>query len=216
MIVTQDKIMAGQDLAPHEENRVIVPFPIAYKTTAETAAEALVRLPRPLQEALTEIQRTLPIQPHDAIPRLLALIEQYPDRLLLYNYLQSAYHWADLPEKANEVIRKNYQNNPDYLPARLAYANLCLQEGAYEKIADIFDYTFDLRLLYPGQEEFHIAEVRNFMGLVGLYFVKTGQPEIAAIYYNQLKQIAPDFALTQELRRQLQPGLMERLLRFFG
>jgi tetratricopeptide (TPR) repeat protein len=208
--------VAGQNLSSHKENRITVVFPIAYKTTAETPAETLARLPQPLQAALVKIQRTLPIQPHDAIPKLLALIEQYPDRLLLFNYLQSAYHWADLPEKANEVVRNNYQNNPDYLPARLAYADLCLQEGAYGKIADIFDYTFDLYLLYPHQKEFHIAEVRNFMGLVGLYFVKTGQPEVAAIYYRQLKQTAPDFALTQELKRQLQPGLIERLLRFFG
>ncbi len=211
-----DRTVAEHNLSQQKENRITVVFPLEYKTTAETTAETLAPLPQPLQAALAEIQRTLPLQPDDAIPQLLALIEQYPDSVFLYNYLQSAYHWAGLPEKANDVVRKNYQNNPDYLPARLAYANLCLQEGASAKIAEIFDHTFDLRLLYPDQEEFRIAEVRNFLGLVGLYFVKAGQPEVAAIYYSQLKRIAPDFTLTQELKRQLQPGFIDQLRRFFG
>jgi tetratricopeptide (TPR) repeat protein len=115
-------------------------------------------------------------------------------------------------EQAEAVIRENYQRNPDYLFARLNYAELFLEKGDYEQVAEILEHKFDLKLLYPQRNRFHISEVANFMGLVGIYWVKIGKREAAQKYYELLEQVAPDYPMTKQLRSTLFPGLLQRLL----
>ena len=131
---------------------------------------------------------------------------------MLYNYLSVAYSHAGQREKAEEVIQENYQRNPDYLFARLNYAELCRAQGNYQQIAEIFEHKFDLKLLYPKRKRFHISEVANFMGLIGIYFLETGQREAAERYYEILKEIAPGYPMTKMLRRKLHPSFLRRLL----
>ncbi|MEW5960034.1 MAG: hypothetical protein AB1801_20115, partial [Chloroflexota bacterium] len=113
--------------------------------------------------------------------------------------------------KLEEVIQENYRRNPDYLFARLNYAEMCRARGEYDKIAEIFEYKFDLKLLYPNRKQFHISEVANFMGLIGVYFFETGQQDVSEKYYDILKQIAPEYPMTKMLRWKLHPGLIRRV-----
>ena len=112
-----------------------------------------------------------------------------------------------------EVILENYQRNPDYLFARLNYGELCRLQGDYEQIAEIFEHKFDLKLLYPRRKRFHISEVANFMGLIGVYFFETGQPDVAERYYEMLEQIAPDYPMTRLLQSKLHPTFFGRILK---
>ena len=130
---------------------------------------------------------------------------------MLYNYLSAAYSSAGQRERAEAVARENYQRNPDYLFARLNYAGLYLAKGEYEKIAEIFDHKFDLKLLYPKRKRFHVSEVANFMGLIGIYFFETGERQAAEKYYDILQQIAPGYPMVKMLRRKLFPNLLQRL-----
>ena len=91
----------------------------------------------------------------------------------------------------SSYIMENYRRNPDYLFARLNYAELCLARGDYETVAEIFEHKFDLKLLYPKRRRFHISEVANLMGLMGVYLLETGECEAAEKYYEILSQIAP-------------------------
>ena len=50
---------------------------------------------------------------------------------------------------------------PDYLFGRLAYARDCLERGDLDKVSEIFEGKFDLKLLYPDRERFHVSEVLN-------------------------------------------------------
>ena len=77
-------------------------------------------------------------------------------------------------------------------------------------MADIFAHTFDLNALYPQRKRFHLSEVANFMGIVGLYFLAIGNRELAEHYDSLLQQIAPDFPLTRRLHKKLFPGLLRR------
>ena len=81
----------------------------------------------------------------------------------------------------------------------------------YAKIPEIFDHKFDLKLLYPKRNRFHITEVANFMGLIGLYFLAIGERGLAEKYNAALQEAAPDFPMAQKLRRALMPGLFARL-----
>ena len=181
-------------------------------TTSPIQDRAYKRLPGSVKDAIERLHYESQVQPRKAIPELLEWIEKYPQIPLLYNYLSVAYSAAGQREKAEAVILENYRRNPDYLFARLNYAELCLDKGDYERVAEILEHKFDLKLLYPQRRRFHISEAVNFMGLVGVYLVAIGEGEAAKKYYDMLMQIAPDHPMTKRLRRKLFPGLLQRLL----
>jgi len=136
---------------------------------------------------------------------------------MLYNYLSVAYSVAGQYEKAQALAEENYRRYPDYLFARLNYAEICLAGGEYDKIGEIFEQKFDLKLLYPKRKRFHISEVASFMGLIGVYCFETGERKAAEMYYEVLRQMAPDYPMTKILRRKLFPNLLQRLwLRLVG
>jgi len=186
---------------------------IEYEITSEPILDSSYkRLPRSVKDAIDRLYYESQRHPRQAIPELVDLIEKYPHIPVLYNYLSVAYSRSDQTEKAQEAIQENYRRNPDYLFARLNYAQLYLSEGNYEKIGEILEHKFDLKLLYPKRDRFHITEVANFMGLVGIYFFETGKRDAAEMYYGVLKDIAPDFPLTRILRKKLHPGFFTRIL----
>jgi hypothetical protein len=124
-----------------------------------------------------------------------------------------AHSRAGQRREAEAVAEENYRQNPEYLFARVNYAEVCLARGAHAQVAEIFAHTFDLRLLYPQRKRFHLSEVTNFMGVVGLYFLATGNRELAEHYESFLQEIAPEFPITRRLHKQLFPGLLRRLWR---
>jgi tetratricopeptide (TPR) repeat protein len=168
------------------------------------------RLPRHVKEALERLHDVAQRRPREAISELSELITQYPRVPQLYNYLSVAYSRAGRRKEAETVVAENYQRNPDYLFARLNYAEVCLARRDYVQVAEIFAHTFDLHVLYPQRKRFHLSEVANFMGIVGLYFLAIGQRELAEHYDTLLQQIAPDFPLTTRLHKKLFPGLVRR------
>lgn len=189
-----------------------------YEITSEAIADARYRrLPRAVRDAFEQLYYQSQTQPRKAIPELLKWIERYPHMPMLYNYLSVAYSATGQADKARATVEENYRRNPDYLFARINYAQLCLADGDYEQVAKILDHKFDLKLLYPKRKRFHISEFTNFTGLVGLYFYGTGDRDMAARYYAILEQIAPGYPMTKQLRRKLHPGPLRRLLlRLFG
>jgi len=182
-------------------------------TTAPIPDRRYQRLPRHVQEAIERLHDVAQRRPRAAIPELRDWIKHYPQIPQLYNYLSVAYSLAGHRQEAEAVVQENYQRNPDYVFARINYAEVCLARGDYAQIADIFAHTFDLQALYPQRKRFHLSEVANFMGLVGLYFLAIGNREAAEQYDKLLKQIAPDFPLTQRLHKNLWPSRWRRLLR---
>ncbi len=202
----QRSIRAGDDLKAVQ----IVEYEI---TTEPIQDRHYKRLPKHVKDVIDRLYAEAQKRPNQAIPELLDLIEQYPNIPMLYNYLSIAYSGAGQLEKAEEAIRDNYQRNPDYLFARLNYAELYRARGEYDKIAEIFENKFNLKLLYPKRKRFHISEVANFMGLIGVYFLETDNRDAAEKYYDILKEIAPEYPMTKLLRRKLHPGPIKRMFR---
>jgi tetratricopeptide (TPR) repeat protein len=185
-----------------------------YEVTSEPLIEPKYqRLPEEVKSRLEQLHMIAQTKPRIAIPELEALIETYPTIPKLYNYLSIAYSTAGETEKMEEVILQNYRLNPDYLFARLNYAEICLHRKEYDKIADIFEHKFDLKLLYPRRKRFHISEITGFMGVIGQYFYYTGEREVAENAYRLLQQIAPRNPYTKRLKRLLYPGFFQRIFR---
>lgn len=154
------------------------------------------------------------MRPRKAIPKIEKLIEKYPHIPSLYNYLSIAYNRLGQYEKSEATVMEQYRRDPDYLFARLNYAAICLHKEEYEKIPEIFDHKFDLKFLYPERNRFHISEVVNFMSVIGIYFSRTGNREVAQKYYDIIREIGPGYPATKMLKRELHPTLLQRGLRF--
>jgi len=114
-------------------------------------------------------------------------------------------------EASEQTVEESMRRHPDYLFARINYAQILLRRGETERVAEIFDHKFDLKLLYPKRKRFHVSEVAGFMGVIGWYFVEIGDKDTAAKYYDILMQVAPDYPMTKQLKRKLHPGLLQRL-----
>lgn len=185
-----------------------------YEITDEPIQERYYRrLPEPVKEKLERLYQEALRKPWQALPELLELKKKYPQVPQIYNYLAVAYSRAGELEKAEAITLENLRKNPDYLFARVNYAEICLARKEYEKIPDIFEHKYDLQMLYPKRKRFHIAEVANFMGIMGIYFSKTNQLELANRYNEILQEIASDFTMAKRLKKELNPGIFTRVLK---
>ena len=71
-----------------------------------------------------EIHELVRNDPPAAIQRLEPLLEKFPSTPMLLNWLAAAYSNLGRSDKADELIRLNYERNPDYLFARANYAEI--------------------------------------------------------------------------------------------
>ena len=141
---------------------------------------------------------------------------RYPDTPILYNYLAMAYSQVRDFSAMEEVCIENYAENPNYLFAKLNYAHMCIDRGDYEKIPEIFDNKFDLKLLYPDRYEFHVTEFEGFTGVMCIYYHKIGENDAAKLSYDSLKKVSPDSLIFKRVHKLLYPGIITRLIRKLG
>lgn len=160
--------------------------------------------PPPIEEEISvELYQLVGQKPREAIARLNQLKAEYPEHPRIYNYLAKAYSLVGDTEKMLEIIEENYSRNPGYLFARLNYADMCLLKGDSEKIPAIFDNKFDLKLLYPERDEFHVTEAVSFFGLLGRYFWEINDIEESKRMLALLEDIDPDDENTRALKGQI-------------
>ena len=173
----------------------------SYEITDEPLSD--VHLPDEVQAEVKELFEKAKKTPEKIIGRIEELISKYPNVPLLYNYASAAYSNLHDKNKSKQYVEKNYHNNPEYLFAKLNYAEICMDEEDYDKVAVIFDNKFDLKILYPHRDVFHISEVVNFFGVTGKYFADIGMNEQAEMSYDILVKLAPKHPLTKRLKRLL-------------
>jgi tetratricopeptide (TPR) repeat protein len=172
------------------------------------------KLPPDLDREIDRLLYLVREGPAQAVVELEGWIEKYPDAGKLYNFLWSAYLGIKDPVNAERVVRENYRRNPDYIFAKLNYAELCLREGKPDEIPVIFDNKYDISLLYPQRKLFHITECTSFMAIMGWYFCEEGELERARVYLRSLQSLAPDHPATADLGRRLQRLTLSEELKF--
>src|SRR6266436_3742631 len=87
------------------------------------------KLPAQVQARIDELYELAQRDPTQAIPELERLIATYPQVPTFANHLSIAYLAAGDQEHATALVREAYRRHPQYLFARVNYANLCLQQG---------------------------------------------------------------------------------------
>jgi tetratricopeptide (TPR) repeat protein len=174
---------------------------------------AIKRLPAQVQERIDDLYELAQHEPTQAIPELKRLVTTYPHIPTFANHLSIAYLAAGHQEQATALVREAYRRHPQYLFAKVNYANLCLHQGDIEKVPGIFDHAFDLQQLYPHRSRFHISEFTGFAGVMCWYFCAIGERDTAALYYQMLKYVAPRHPMTKHAKRSLYPPFWVRWLR---
>lgn len=192
---TGKKLRRGRDI-----NLVVSEFEITFDPLKD---DKVNKIPSEIENQVEELYYMVGERPREAIPRLEDLRKEYPNVPQLYNYLGIAYSAIHDNDKTDAITQENYERHPDYLFAKINYAEVCLHKGKTDLIPDIFENKFDLKMLYPHRDVFHIMEVTGFYGVLGLYFAAVGKPEVAISYYNLLRGIAPHHPFTKKLWRKL-------------
>jgi len=171
------------------------------------------RLPAQVQARIDDLYELAQRDPRQAIPELERLVTTYPHIPTFANHLSIAYLAAGDQEQAIAMVREAYRRHPQYLFAKVNYANLCLQHGESEKVPGIFDHAFDLKQLYPHRTRFHVSEFAGFAGVMCRYCCAIGEQDTALLYYQMLKQVAPKHPMTKHAKRALYPPFWVRWLR---
>ena len=166
------------------------------------------------QKKVNAIFEILITNPEQAIEKLLALKERYPQAPVLYNYLSLAYSKIGNRKATSKLVMENYLINPDYLFAKINYAQLCLEKGEVGKIPEIFDQKFDLKLLYPHRNIFHVTEFAGFTGVMCAYYCSIGNLDTAKILFDVLKEIAPESLMVNYAKHFLHPSMITKLQRW--
>jgi len=188
----------------HSINRVLETQ--LYRSTIKISDDVTVyTIPEDIEEEMREIQHTFAEYPERHIQRLERLLAAHPEYPLLWDHLSTAYMEQGNQEKGIFYIEECYRHHPNYLFARVAYANLCMIRKEIEKIPDIFGGCIDLAQLYPDREFFHITEVVAFCHCMGCYLCETDNLPAAFIYYEGLQKIAPDSPHAVQLGVKLAP-----------
>jgi len=118
---------------------------VEYEITEEPIHDrAYKKLPTHVRGQIDELYFVVHENPGQAVVPLEDLIKKYPDIPPLYNFLSIAYSSIGEDDKAEVIIKKNYERNPDYLFAKCNYAEICFQKGQVQKIPGIFNNKFDL------------------------------------------------------------------------
>jgi tetratricopeptide (TPR) repeat protein len=189
----------------------------AYDITDEPLENRHIkRLPPQVQARIDALYDLAQQDPTQVIPELERLIATYPQVPTFLNYLSIASLAAGDQENATACVQEAYRRHPQYLFARINYANLCLQQGEIGKIPSIFDHTFDLKQLYPQRTRFHVSECTSFAGGMCRYFCAIGERDTAALYYRMLTHVAPRHPMTRHAKRTLYPPFWVRWLRIWA
>lgn len=152
-------------------------------------------LPRKTLSAVEEFQRK-----HPELPEAL--------NLLSYVYI----HTKQIT-KAEALIEQTYSRFPEYLFARINFADQCLRKKHFEKIPQIFP-EFNLQKLFPDKTIYHYLEFRGFITVVGFYHLAMHQKSIAKSCLALAKELDPDHSSVKLLEKKLYPFPFSLLRRF--
>jgi tetratricopeptide (TPR) repeat protein len=180
-----------------------IPKPVPY-TDEPIEEKNLSLMPQKEKETLWDIYGRLSAMGKNYerdLAVLFALREKYPKVPCIYNYISVLYQNTGQMENLVKSLRETTRIFPDYLFGKTALAEYYLQNSYISGIPPILEHKFELYLLCPEKELFHISEVRAFYALTGMYHAEKNHLARAFHCYYLLEEIDPDHALTIRLAR---------------
>jgi tetratricopeptide (TPR) repeat protein len=150
-------------------------------------------------ELLNEAQ----LEPQKTYQTVLEWKKKHPKNPIVDNLLAFSLSRNEELKKVEQLVTESYHAYPDYLFAKINYADQCLRKKKLDQIPLIFP-SFDLKVLFPKKAKFHVSEYRGFMILASRYHLKIGQRQLAQKYYQNAYLADPShpslILLEKELR----------------
>ena len=166
------------------------------------------RLSKETREAFPRLHALVYEDPRAAVAELRAWIEREP-LPMFFNWLSVAYSALGDTEGLRDTVRENYRRNPQYLFARVNYAELCLRDGDLAGAREALGPGLDIRPFLGGRRRVHVSEVAGYFFAVAVYHLHAGDRDAAEKLYEMLAEVAPGEQSTEELRRMLHPRLRD-------
>lgn len=140
------------------------------------------------KEPVTEIAANKPHQLALA-ERLRRNIYQWPQNPAFYDQLIQIYQLSGLKEEANTAVQGFYHQFPDYLLAKVRYADYLIEQDQLDQVMPVFNGQYSLSALYPTQNTFSITDVVYFYSFMSRYFLGKGDIFLSAYYVNLLDEL---------------------------
>lgn len=148
-------------------------------------------LPKKEQALFEDLYIKIQENPEKHMESLTQLYHRQPQVPEIANLLTYAFLRLKKQQEAEALIEKTYRDHPNYLIAKINYADQCLRQKKHALIPEIFNGFFDLRLLYPDRESYYFAEFRGFQVVLGFYYLTIGEKQKAEDCYQLAFQVDP-------------------------
>jgi len=187
-----------------------------YRVSMEAMPDALKATlsAQDLLRYLTLLQQ-IQLKPRAVYKEVQAFCATHPDVPEVINMLTFAHIQNYRIAEAEQLIESTYLKHPEYLFARVNYADQCIRKRKLAEILKIFP-SFDLRQLYPEKELYHTSEFRGFLIMMSYYQMALKDREKALHYFKTAKELEPDHPNVLYLEKKLYKtslvkGLLKRL-----
>ena len=141
--------------------------------------------------------------PKEMLPAIEEFRNKHQDLPEIENLLALVYLYLKQIDKVEQLIEQSYHRFPNYLFARINYADQCLRRKKTDCIPGIFENCFDLSMLYPNKHIFHVSEFRGFMTLMSLYHLALQEKEKALHFYQLAHEADPNHPTVLSLKKKL-------------
>lgn len=185
---------------------------VEYDVTFDALKDVDHPAPPGLDARLPELVQLLYDDPARALPRVEAMLEEFPDECHLLNLYANALSATGQEQRSMEVTERNYRLHPTYLFARINYAEVLIVTGRIGEVRAVFGGQIELKHMYPHRNVFHYTEVIGMFSLTGRYFIALGDLEGARRCLKLLQQLDPDHNATQALSRQIAAAVVRGAL----
>lgn len=185
----------------------------SYQITFDSRPDHLKKqLSEPDLKSYLKLLEQAQIHPKEVYGQIKEFCEKHLHVAEVVNLLTFAHIQNFKIREAETLIEKTFIDHPDYLFARVNFADQVLRKKQLDKIKEIFP-TFNLHELFPEKSEFHASEFRAFVVMLGFYYLALKDQTAAIECLEVAKEIEPHDQSVIFLEKKIyRRSLLQRLL----
>lgn len=170
-----------------------------------------VKLPKKIEQRKKYIFDHLIEQPEELLDELLQLTNDYPQVREFDNYLANCYKLLGNQKAHEDYTLRLFQRHPDYLFGRFQLGLIYVEQERFTELLELFGGKFDLQVLAPERNTFHISEAESFFYIAGHYFAWNDDVTELNHSIGVLNELEPESSM---LRGLMSTVLIKRMEKF--
>ncbi|OEK09414.1 hypothetical protein A8C32_11900 [Flavivirga aquatica] len=145
-----------------------------------------------VSQLIEKLYYDIPKGKESTLKKLIKYTNQFPKVPIFKNYLMTYYSLKDNTKKADEVNKWIIKEHPEYLYAKINYANNLLNENDIDKMLGLIGESLLLHELYPERDAFLVDEIISYYVLTIRYLYLINDEKEANSRLDILKNIDED------------------------